>query len=141
MPSGNTMANGQPAPNLYCAVIVKRVDEKTRAKTSVNDLKIEVQPLTKDLANQLGYSDDVNGVVITSVEPGSAAEDAGLRGPTGPTPPASGADSGWISLYTVSCIPYAESVEGGWRYAPPTAAEDGTRLGRAPRLMRGRSAR
>jgi 2,3,4,5-tetrahydropyridine-2-carboxylate N-succinyltransferase len=28
-------ANG---PNLYCAVIVKRVDEKTRAKTSINDL-------------------------------------------------------------------------------------------------------
>jgi 2,3,4,5-tetrahydropyridine-2-carboxylate N-succinyltransferase len=26
------------APNLYCAVIVKRVDEKTRAKTSINEL-------------------------------------------------------------------------------------------------------
>ncbi len=31
MPSGN-------GPNLYCAVIVKRVDEKTRAKTSINEL-------------------------------------------------------------------------------------------------------
>lgn len=51
---------------------------KGKQKTSVNDLKIEVQPLTKELANQLGYSDDVNGVVITSVEPGSAAEEAGL---------------------------------------------------------------
>jgi 2,3,4,5-tetrahydropyridine-2,6-dicarboxylate N-succinyltransferase len=30
--------NGKPAPNLYCAVIVKRVDEKTRAKTSINEL-------------------------------------------------------------------------------------------------------
>jgi 2,3,4,5-tetrahydropyridine-2-carboxylate N-succinyltransferase len=29
---------GAPAPNLYCAVIVKRVDEKTRAKTSINEL-------------------------------------------------------------------------------------------------------
>jgi 2,3,4,5-tetrahydropyridine-2-carboxylate N-succinyltransferase len=40
MPSGNaaTMANGQPAPNLYCAVIVKRVDEKTRSKTGINEL-------------------------------------------------------------------------------------------------------
>jgi 2,3,4,5-tetrahydropyridine-2-carboxylate N-succinyltransferase len=28
----------QGGPNLYCAVIVKRVDEKTRAKTSINDL-------------------------------------------------------------------------------------------------------
>ena len=38
MPSGNVMANGQPAPNLYCAVIVKRVDEKTRSKTGINEL-------------------------------------------------------------------------------------------------------
>ena len=39
MPSGKaTMANGLPAPNLYCAVIVKRVDEKTRAKTGINEL-------------------------------------------------------------------------------------------------------
>ena len=30
--------SGAPAPNLYCAVIVKRVDEKTRAKTSINEL-------------------------------------------------------------------------------------------------------
>jgi len=51
---------------------------KPKQKTSVNDLKIEVQALTKELANQLGYSDGVNGVVITSVEPGSAAEEAGL---------------------------------------------------------------
>jgi len=35
---GKTMANGEPGPNLYCAVIVKRVDEKTRSKTSINDL-------------------------------------------------------------------------------------------------------
>ena len=32
---GQNKANG---PNLYCAVIVKRVDEKTRAKTSINEL-------------------------------------------------------------------------------------------------------
>ena len=28
----------EQAPSLYCAVIVKRVDERTRAKTSINDL-------------------------------------------------------------------------------------------------------
>jgi 2,3,4,5-tetrahydropyridine-2-carboxylate N-succinyltransferase len=28
----------EPGPGLYCAVIVKRVDEKTRAKTSINEL-------------------------------------------------------------------------------------------------------
>jgi len=35
---GRPMANGQPGPALTCAVIVKRVDERTRAKTSINDL-------------------------------------------------------------------------------------------------------
>jgi 2,3,4,5-tetrahydropyridine-2,6-dicarboxylate N-succinyltransferase len=35
---GKAMSNGQPGPGLYCAVIVKRVDEKTRAKTSINEL-------------------------------------------------------------------------------------------------------
>ncbi|PPJ47998.1 2,3,4,5-tetrahydropyridine-2,6-dicarboxylate N-succinyltransferase [Rhizobium sp. KAs_5_22] len=36
--SDKTMANGQPAPNLYCAVIVKRVDAQTRSKTGINEL-------------------------------------------------------------------------------------------------------
>lgn len=35
---GKPLPNGEPGPSLYCAVIVKRVDEKTRAKTSINDL-------------------------------------------------------------------------------------------------------
>jgi 2,3,4,5-tetrahydropyridine-2,6-dicarboxylate N-succinyltransferase len=35
---GRPYANGEPAPSLYCAVIVKTVDEKTRAKTSINEL-------------------------------------------------------------------------------------------------------
>jgi len=35
---GKSFANNEPGPSLYCAVIVKRVDEKTRAKTSVNEL-------------------------------------------------------------------------------------------------------
>ena len=30
--------NNPAAPSLYCAVIIKQVDEKTRSKTSVNDL-------------------------------------------------------------------------------------------------------
>ena len=30
--------DGKLSPSLYCAVIIKRVDEKTRAKTSINDL-------------------------------------------------------------------------------------------------------
>src|SRR5690606_19721443 len=35
---GKPLPNGEPGPNLYCAVIVKRVDERTRAKTGINEL-------------------------------------------------------------------------------------------------------
>ena len=35
---GKPMGNGEPGPSLHCAVIVKRVDEHTRSKTSINDL-------------------------------------------------------------------------------------------------------
>jgi 2,3,4,5-tetrahydropyridine-2-carboxylate N-succinyltransferase len=35
---GKPLPNGQPGPSLYCAVIVKRVDEQTRSKTSINEL-------------------------------------------------------------------------------------------------------
>ncbi|MFY9287362.1 MAG: 2,3,4,5-tetrahydropyridine-2,6-dicarboxylate N-succinyltransferase [Alphaproteobacteria bacterium] len=35
---GKPLPNGQPGPSLACVVIVKRVDQKTREKTSVNDL-------------------------------------------------------------------------------------------------------
>lgn len=35
---GKPLPNGEPGPNLACAVIVKRVDEKTRSKTGINDL-------------------------------------------------------------------------------------------------------
>ena len=38
LPAKKPLANGEPAPSLYCAVIVKTVDEKTRSKTSINDL-------------------------------------------------------------------------------------------------------
>jgi 2,3,4,5-tetrahydropyridine-2-carboxylate N-succinyltransferase len=36
--AGKPLPDGSPGPSLYCAVIVKRVDEQTRAKTSVNEL-------------------------------------------------------------------------------------------------------
>ncbi len=35
---GRPLPDGSPGPSLSCAVIVKRVDERTRAKTSINDL-------------------------------------------------------------------------------------------------------
>ena len=44
VPAGSVVVSGHPARrrtarySLYCAVIVKRVDAQTRAKTSINEL-------------------------------------------------------------------------------------------------------
>ena len=35
---GKPLPDGTPGPSLYCAVIIKRVDEKTRSKVEINDL-------------------------------------------------------------------------------------------------------
>jgi 2,3,4,5-tetrahydropyridine-2-carboxylate N-succinyltransferase len=35
---GKPLPDGSPGPSTYCAVIIKRVDEKTRSKTSINEL-------------------------------------------------------------------------------------------------------
>jgi 2,3,4,5-tetrahydropyridine-2-carboxylate N-succinyltransferase len=35
---GKALPDGSPGPALYCAVIVKQVDEQTRSKTSINEL-------------------------------------------------------------------------------------------------------
>lgn len=35
---GKPLPDGSPGPNLYCAVIVKRVDAQTRSKTAINEL-------------------------------------------------------------------------------------------------------
>jgi len=35
---GKPLPDGAPGPSLYCAVIVKRVDAQTRAKTAINEL-------------------------------------------------------------------------------------------------------
>jgi len=35
---GKPLPNGNPGPNLYCAVIVKTVDAQTRSKTGINEL-------------------------------------------------------------------------------------------------------
>jgi 2,3,4,5-tetrahydropyridine-2-carboxylate N-succinyltransferase len=35
---GKALPDGSPGPSLYCAVIVKRVDAQTRAKTAINEL-------------------------------------------------------------------------------------------------------
>jgi 2,3,4,5-tetrahydropyridine-2,6-dicarboxylate N-succinyltransferase len=35
---GRTLPDGSPGPSLACAVIIKRVDERTRSKTAINEL-------------------------------------------------------------------------------------------------------
>ena len=35
---GKSYPDNTPGPSLYCAVIVKRVDERTRSKTGINEL-------------------------------------------------------------------------------------------------------
>ena len=40
---------------------------------------LAVQPLTPEIAVQLGMGEGADGVVVSSIEPASPAEDAGLR--------------------------------------------------------------
>ena len=55
---GKALPDGTPGPNLACAVIIKQVDERTRSKTSINELPRQC-PMTDallaehDLARQL----------------------------------------------------------------------------------------
>jgi serine protease Do len=55
-------------------------DEEAAVQTGKEEgFGLTVQPLTPDIAESLGLSGDVKGVVVSGVEPGSSAEDAGLR--------------------------------------------------------------
>jgi len=47
--------------------------------SSEEGLGITVQPMTPEIAESLGLSRDLKGVVVSRVAPGSAAEEAGLR--------------------------------------------------------------
>jgi serine protease Do len=58
---------------------LKEEGEEVATTESGSDYGLTVQPLTPEIADSLGLGDDVEGVVISSVEPGSSAEDAGLR--------------------------------------------------------------
>jgi len=48
------------------------------AKTAITGFGLEVQPLTTDLAKKLGLSDDIDGLLVSTVKEGSPAEAAGI---------------------------------------------------------------
>ena len=55
-------------------------DEEAAAEAGKEEgLGLTVQPLTPDIAESLGIGTEVKGVVVAAVEPGSPADDAGLR--------------------------------------------------------------
>jgi serine protease Do len=55
-------------------------EEAAEARTSTaEDLGLAVQTLTRDLAENLGLDANLKGVVVTQVEPGGPAAEAGLR--------------------------------------------------------------
>ena len=51
----------------------------TKAERSLDGLGIAVAPLTDELRSQLDVDDDVDGAVVTRVEPGSQASAEGIR--------------------------------------------------------------
>jgi serine protease Do len=60
--------------------IVEMKDEETAAAPGKEQgLGLTVQPLTPEIAESLGLSGEIKGVVVSGVEPGSSADDAGLH--------------------------------------------------------------
>jgi serine protease Do len=60
-------------------VPVPRTPKRDQNPTSLGKLGAEVIDLTPDMAEQLGYKEQQKGAVVSQVERGSAAEEAGLR--------------------------------------------------------------
>jgi serine protease Do len=50
-----------------------------KEEVSVDKLGLDLTDLTADLASRYGFKEDAQGVVISDVQPGSAASEAGLR--------------------------------------------------------------
>jgi serine protease Do len=59
--------------------IAELKEEEVAAAGKEEGFGLTVQALTPEIAESLGLSSDLKGVVVSGVEPGSSAEDAGLR--------------------------------------------------------------
>lgn len=53
--------------------------EQSNGDTDTDKVGLSVQPLTSDMTKQLGVDDNLKGVVVRKVEPGSPAYRAGIR--------------------------------------------------------------
>ena len=59
--------------------LVKALPRNGRENGAVSGLGITAQNLTSQLAQQLGYSQELTGIVVTDVTPGGLADRAGIR--------------------------------------------------------------
>ncbi len=64
----------------YQVTVAELKDEETQmASGKEENFGLTVQAITPDIAESLGLSKDIKGVVVSGVESGSSADDAGLR--------------------------------------------------------------
>ncbi|MET0647860.1 MAG: DegQ family serine endoprotease [Pyrinomonadaceae bacterium] len=75
-PSGGNIGIGFAIPSNMTRTVTEQLINKGRVRRG--QLGVVVQPVTEDLAQGLGLK-EVKGVVVSTVQPGSAAEKAGLR--------------------------------------------------------------
>jgi serine protease Do len=68
----------QPSDFGYARAPRLRAPRADREDVNLDKVGLTVKDLTPELAQQLGYKETATGVVITSVEPGSPASEAGL---------------------------------------------------------------
>ena len=70
-------------PGDYGQTVAKMNSESSESKPDESDtyenLGLEVSPLSNEVATQLGFGDSIEGVVVTNVERGSPAREAGLE--------------------------------------------------------------
>ncbi|MDI6616994.1 MAG: PDZ domain-containing protein, partial [Syntrophaceae bacterium] len=62
--------------------VAKRTDEEMVAQKSMREsdaLGIKAAPLSPEIANRFGYLEDMRGIAVVEVKPGSKAETAGVR--------------------------------------------------------------